>query len=367
VRTLNQKHYLVGLDHLRALAATLVVVWHGGNFGPNWVRTWNPLRTLVMEGHTGVTLFLVLSGFLFSTGTAGRRIDYWAFLRNRFLRVYPLYLVLLLTAVAAYPGAFNATSFAQTLFLQANMPGAFKVEPFTNVFWTVAVECQFYLVFPVLQAAFERDGPRWIVACLGMATVLRLAAFMGGTFPEDVIYWHLGGRIDQFLIGMLCARLYARLRERELPWGLLSALAAAGVCAMTLVFNRAGGWGSPGWWKAAWPTVEGLAWGMLVITYVRFAPRVVSWLSVPLQAVGTWSYSLYLMHFTVLHAVSRLIPSPTDPSPTMALALHHFLYSVPSAIALAALSYYTIERPFMGLRVRYLRDRDPHELGGQSG
>jgi peptidoglycan/LPS O-acetylase OafA/YrhL len=362
--SLNQSSYLVGLDHLRAVAACLVVLYHGGNFHVNWARSRNPFVAMVEEGHTAVTLFMVLSGFLFTLAAEGKRLHYWQFLRNRLLRVYPLCVVLMLVAVAASPQSYNPWSFAQTLFLQANFPGAFKVEPFTNVFWTVSVECQFYIVFPVLLRAYESEGLRWVCACVVGATLLRLAAFMLGAFPEDIIYWHLGGRIDQFLVGMAAAGAYRRLVSRALPFGILSALAAGIVFACVTGFHLAGGWAAAGWWKAAWPTLEALAWAALMVCYVPFARAMPRYVSEPLRLVGTWSYSLYLLHFTVLAAAPRLIPHPVATGPGMHLVVYTATYVLPAAIGVSALSYYAIERPFMALRVRYLSDRPMQAVRG---
>ena len=55
----------------------------------------NPLTVVLFEGHTGVALFMVLSGYILASGTFGKDISYAGFLRNRFLRIFPLLIVVL--------------------------------------------------------------------------------------------------------------------------------------------------------------------------------------------------------------------------------------------------------------------------------
>ena len=96
--------YLPAIDHLRGLAALLIVFYHGlhvisyrlrfgAAFGfDGWLQPANPLLAALAEGHTAVSLFMVLSGFIFTIGALGRGISTAGFLRNRFLRTYPLFL-----------------------------------------------------------------------------------------------------------------------------------------------------------------------------------------------------------------------------------------------------------------------------------
>ena len=91
--------YLPAVDHLRGFAAALIVFYHGlhlisyemkfnapFSFSP-WPETNNPFLAVLIEGHTAVALFMVLSGFIFAYGALGREIAYLPFIRNRFLRI----------------------------------------------------------------------------------------------------------------------------------------------------------------------------------------------------------------------------------------------------------------------------------------
>src|SRR5690349_9296984 len=104
--------YLAPIDHLRALAALLVVAYHATHlvqtvpslpFGITaWQQFNNPLMLLIYEGYSGVSLFFVISGFLFTYAAQGRvefrKGDFWW---NRFVRIYPMFFFMVFMAVAS--------------------------------------------------------------------------------------------------------------------------------------------------------------------------------------------------------------------------------------------------------------------------
>jgi peptidoglycan/LPS O-acetylase OafA/YrhL len=199
---------------MRGFGAMLIVFYHalrllsimkagpGGDPRQFWVFSKNPFVALIEEGHTSVSMFMVLSGFVFSVAAHGREINYFAFLKNRFLRIYPLYVVVLMIGLAAFPKAYSPDAIEQALLFQANY-GDLNMHPFSSMFWAVAVEFQFYLLFPFLHRFIERDGVRWAIACIALFLAFRWLAATVGENPRDVAYWHLLGRLDQFLIGMV--------------------------------------------------------------------------------------------------------------------------------------------------------------------
>ena len=94
--------YIPALDHLRFLAASLVFVFHayhqtvGGWKASPELYAWG----FITEGHTGVSLFFVLSGFVFMTIGLQGEIRYAAFLKNRLLRIFPLFLLFFVIAIS---------------------------------------------------------------------------------------------------------------------------------------------------------------------------------------------------------------------------------------------------------------------------
>ena len=100
MRSSSGEHF-IALDHVRALAAFMVFAWHfthAANGYPvpfEYAPALFPL-SILDEGHTGVALFMTLSGYLFAKLLDGKSIDYMAFLWNRVLRLAPLFVVLAL-------------------------------------------------------------------------------------------------------------------------------------------------------------------------------------------------------------------------------------------------------------------------------
>ena len=166
-------NYLPRLDHLRLLAACLVVAVHFIGLHPPAGQAIHFLLAPIRQGHTGVTLFFVLSGFLFTVISFKKSVSYPSFLLNRILRIYPLYTVGILSGMfmlgefaylnKVFRGAewtwltpYNIAS-AWSPFAT---PGAFIANDYFAQLWSISVELQFYLVFPILKIWFDRWGVR---------------------------------------------------------------------------------------------------------------------------------------------------------------------------------------------------------------
>ena len=100
----------MALDHIRAVAVFVVFIWHFNHFDEGQLAA--PLvfpLSLFTEGHTGVAIFMVLSGYLFAKLLGNKKINYPVFLYNRGLRLLPLLLcVLFIIAAQAYMDGLNA-------------------------------------------------------------------------------------------------------------------------------------------------------------------------------------------------------------------------------------------------------------------
>ncbi|MCU1594367.1 MAG: hypothetical protein JWO12_1759 [Frankiales bacterium] len=369
MRSANQR-YLYPVDHLRAYAATLVLLYHstqlitvagkGRTFNPgiDWPYSHNPIKTLVFEGHTGVSLFMVLSGFIFTLGTLGKEIQYGRFLVNRLLRIYPMYLILLFIGVSSTGVAFDLSSFAQSLFPLADFPGAAASNTIWGaMFWAVSVELQFYLVFPFLLRLLNKSGPsvliRLIVAFLALRTLIWVA--QPHLDLNRLTYFSLLGRMDQFLLGMLAAWVFTTRRHWVRAW--LLPLSAAAAVAMLWGFNQAHGFAEPEGWRVAWVDVEGLVWATVIASYVAVFERRRGVVTRVLARLGEVSFSVYLLHYAVVVGVvttaNHLILGTKG---TVASGfLSGLLVALPITFALAFLTYSAIEKPFLNLRVKYLR------------
>jgi peptidoglycan/LPS O-acetylase OafA/YrhL len=355
--------YLPAVDQLRGIAALWIVIYHafhivgyqvqfGQPFAPDhWPTANDPLSALLVEGHVAVGLFMVLSGFILTYGAWGRQIHYLGFVRNRLLRIYPLALFLLVVAIYSMPERFSWSAFWQTVLLGHNLPGAFSGSPYTDMFWAISVEFQFYLLFPLLCVILKQRTWRVFAVMILALIVFRGIAATLGANARDISYLTIVGRLDQFLLGMLAGAWW---RSNPAPtarvWPILLAVV---LWAFVLWgFNAIGGWPSLSSWKVLWPTVEGAISVAFIIAYLCCAPRLPQILVDLLQKVGLLSYSLYLAHMVVITLVlDHLLPAAgvTLPVPVIILAM-----ILPGTLLLATLTYFGIEKPFLGLRGRYL-------------
>lgn len=361
--------YFPAVDHLRAFAALLIVFYHGlhlfsydarfhEGFGPaHWLQSGNVFVGALAEGHTAVALFMVLSGFILTYGSLDRDVDYAGFIRNRLLRTYPLFLLLVFAGVCAFPDRFTWPSFLQTVFGFANMPGALAAPPFTSMLWTIGVEWQFYLIFPLLLVVLKSGWTRNAAGLIAVLLLMRTVAVLAGANPRDLGYSTIVGRLDQFVIGMWAAYLFKRHPLSRGQGGALAAVALAAVIAALYAFNAAGGWPLTAGWKTAWPTFEAALWAAFLVGYVDFVKDTNARWSRVLAWIGGISYSIYLTHYMVISTLIKYGGRIEFSGRLVVDALlDTVLIALPITLLMSALTYRFVELPFLRLRGRYLRD-----------
>jgi len=351
--------YVAGVDHLRALAAVLIVFYHGlqlfnahaagGAREARYVQTHNPILAVVCEGHTAVGLFMVLSGFIFAYGSRGHEIEWRGFMRNRCLRILPLMVTLAVVGAYAFPGQMTLAGLTQHALLMSNLPGAASMGPFNLMFWTIAVEFQFYLIFPFLLRFVRDGGAGYVAKLIALAVILRYLAFANGANPRDLSYWTIVGRIDQFLLGIFLGLNYrpGMVHSVSARLGILF-LAGSMAIGMLYGFHRAGGGQLIAAWKILWPTVEAGVWAFFIWSYLEVADLLPARASAGLCALGALSFSIYMTHRIVID--SLLAKKWVLPVGGLANA---GLIALPSTLGLSCLTYFVIEKPFLDLRGSY--------------
>lgn len=365
--------YLPAVDHVRAFAAVLIVVYHGMFLVEHFLRFNQDFRfgfpiafkavpmALVIEGHTAVGLFMVLTGFVLTHGALSRDISYWPFLRNRLLRTYPLVIFMILLGLAMRPEQFSFRGLAHTLLGFANIAGGLDVAPFSSMFWTVAVEWHFYVLFPLLLPFLARQWTLRVAGALLLLLFVRWLFVLNGSNPRDLSYFTIVGRLDQFVLGMLTAHLLATRPLRRSTSAIVAITGFAATIAALYAFNRAGSWLSDALWKITWPTVEGILWAVTLFGYVQLAAGASGLWSRVLCAIGTVSYSTYLTHFVVLTFLIRhgwLIRAGDSFTGAM---LTTVLLLLPITLGVSAITYRLVERPFLAKRGRYYRTQPTGE------
>jgi peptidoglycan/LPS O-acetylase OafA/YrhL len=340
--------YRADIDGLRALAVVPVVLFHAGVPG-------------FPGGFVGVDVFFVISGYLIATILAADleagRFSILRFYQRRARRILPALLaVSAVTALAATvllmpPDLVEfGLSLAGTVaffsnFVFAAGAGYFDAPALTKPLlhtWSLAIEEQFYILFPWLLALLWRIGRGTWRRARAAILVLAALSLAGGawgvaTAPENAFFmphwrfWELmGGAL--LALGLLPPWRHAGLRE------LAAALGLAGILVPVALWSEATPFPGP----AALPPVIGT---MLVIHagfgagFGEGRTRVAALLSLPpVRGLGLVSYSLYLVHWPLIVFATYVLMRPLAGAEIAAL--------LAVALLLAILSWRYVELPF---------------------
>ncbi|MDE0930133.1 MAG: acyltransferase [Halioglobus sp.] len=343
--------YYVGLDHIRGIAAFMVFTWHFVhiNNGHLAAPPYFPL-SLLTEGHTGVALFMTLSGYLFAKLLAGKNIKFRYFIWNRFLRLAPLlFLVVFIVGVQLILAGLDPLSYAKFMFLGVIKP----VLP--NGGWSITVEFHFYLILPLLLFMSRKSSGLLMLFVVG-AILLRLFLYVQDGSVQNLAYLTIIGRIDQFVFGILAYQYRDFFKGRHL----LALAIFLGFSAFFWYFDSLGGfyksssYPSP---SSVWiymTTVEGIVYASLIAWYDNSFNHSSGRFSRFLALVGTYSYSIYLLHFFFVFELAKFIDahviSLSNYYLSMLFAPLAFLVMIPFGWA----SYRFVESPFLKFRTWYI-------------
>lgn len=352
-------YYYIGLDHVRAIAAFLVFAWHfihvnGGQFTPPPVF---PL-SLVTEGHTGVALFMTLSGYLFAKILNGKRINYVLFIYNRSLRLIPLFLLVIIAA--------RCEQYLLGEGIDSYVIGI-VTDHLPNGGWSIATEFRYYLLLPGL-LWLSRKSKYSLMFVLLAAVLIRAILYQQRGEMQLLSYWTIVGRIDQFLLGAICYQFRGLIAKRHI----LASSIFVSFAVFYWYFDSLGGfyknpsYPSP---SAIWvfmPTVEGLAYALIIAWYDNSFTHSTSLLSRSIALIGTYSYSIYLLHFFVVLRIATVINNHLVELSNIYVAMLFSVLSFLLMVPVGHLSYKYIESPFLKLRSRYIIDEESIDLGASS-
>ena len=367
VKSSSGEHYLA-LDHLRALAVFLVFSWHflHGMSGFPVPLGYAPALfpfSIVAEGHTGVALFMTLSGYLFAKLLDGKRVNYPAFYWNRILRLFPLLLV-----VIAIRGIqiYLTKSPGNLVFYLAMVKQGYLRPTLPNGGWSITAEMHFYLLLPVILFLGRKSKltlPLIVLAAIALRAVLH---HQRGEI-ESLAYSTIVGRIDQFVLGILAFNYRKAIANRHL----LFALSMTAFGLFYWWFNLQGGlmknpsFPSPSLLWICFTTLEGLAYGMLISYYDNSYRPPNTGISKAIGYIGAYSYSIYLLHFFVVFYLPPLIQAHVMDISNFYAACLWSLLCLLLMLPIGYLSFRYIESPFLGFRRRYVvaDDLPPAAIG----
>jgi len=371
--TTREHRHVPALDGIRGMAAILVMVFH---LARQEIAGTGPaaIGAVAQFGWAGVDLFFVLSGFLISgilLDSRDRPRFFRTFYRRRALRIFPLYFAFLAlyiyVIVPVLPGAESDIVQRQkwlwtylSNFDVARFGWYAGVGSHANNLWSLAIEEQFYLVFP-LAVFFLPRRAIWVAAgsCVVGALVVRLYLAQAG-YGTLVSYVLTFTRVDALGLGILVA-LMARQRQmlRQFVPTARAAIVAA-ILACGVVTFRNGRFSFDDWSTVliAQPLLAFGFAGVLLLTVTDGGSERLRRLfeSRILRFFGLYSYGLYMWH----PLMGRVVRLAGLQQAKVEAALHSSTAAVLLvvtakfllAIAAALLSYYVIERPFLRLKDR---------------
>jgi peptidoglycan/LPS O-acetylase OafA/YrhL len=347
--------FIPAFDGLRGIAILAVVLYH---CQPRLQGIW--LDRFTAWGWCGVSLFFVLSGFLITgiildSGASSR--FYANFFARRFLRIWPVYWMLLFLHYFFFPFLFSGYRwmlhdiaaapwlflllFVQNLWPIA-LPGAIGPT------WSLAIEQQFYLFWAPIA---RRIPPRWLLlaAAAMLATSPLVRLFCGDRLTPTNTLTHLDG----LAVGSLVA---VALRVLDWPLGAWKVVAraalAVGAAGIALMLHRGSAWTD---------TLLAIGFGGMLLAALlgQVGSRPTLYCRAltlrPLLFVGKISYGLYVTHILVFSILGGYVDKPLDrfgiPGNLVIVAIR-----LAASIGFAALLWIRFEKPILNLK-RYFNFR----------
>lgn len=355
MKSSSGEHY-IALDHIRALAALMVFTWHftHASSGVPVTFDYSPLLfplSLLDEGHTGVALFMTLSGYLFAKLLHGKTINYKAFLWNRVIRLLPL-----LTVVLFASGAYLVVMGKTTLLDYSHLIAKGLIFPsLPNGGWSITVEFHYYLILPLFLYMVRKSN--WLPLSIILSALIVRTLIHGETGEvQSFAYWTIIGRVDQFALGMLAFQLrsYTAKRHGFVALCLISFLLFYWHFDVQGGFMAAPSYPSPSQIWIVLPMVEGLSYAIGIAWYdTSFSPSSEGF-SKYVGYAGAYSYSIYLLHYNVVFRAAGFINDHIMNLSNFYLACAWSLVCFLAMIPIGYLSFRFIELPFLKHRKRYV-------------
>lgn len=304
------------LDSVRALLALYVLCCH---FLPQVYdsQTDPGIASVFLYGRTGVTVFIVLSGFSLALASERRKQPYWQFIKRRWRRIAPGYYGTISVTFALRWLHFKSIGIDLVIPLQGLLSNVlfmtdFDVQSndwFSQTFWSMAVEVKLYFFFPLLLWLYHRYGSLVLLATASaIALAWSLPAVVIPSLPfERIAAW--------FVLPFSCGIIAAQSLDKKIkiqPYFLCSVT----IFCLLIVYGR---WTTEvlfyNYYAVLCPT--DLAMGVMAACLCRWLAQQEREDSLPIYAqwlrwdllvwVGGWSYSLYLLHHPLSLHLARIL------------------------------------------------------------
>ena len=345
------KHaYYPSLDGVRTIAVGIVLAAHGG-------------VTYFRSGGVGVDIFFVLSGFLITNILSAEwarsgSISFRNFYARRFLRLAPaLLLTCVVTALGMlwFEGRFPGKEIALAMTYTANWALALYNYNLTwlNHCWSLSIEEQFYLIWPMLIVLLERNVRSPLqkggLLVMGGAALAIYRASRVGIYTDERINFGLDTRMDALMAGAALAYFFQCFPGRQLPVGaskILGRVVAPLMMIALFAVPNIVTWYSPWMGRIGYVLVAGAA-ALIVSDLVVGRHSVLAPLLAkrPMLFIGRISYGLYLFHLPIYYMIEKIMPE--------APLITRLSLKVSLSIGVAATSFFWFEQRFLRLKTRF--------------
>ncbi|MFC3160356.1 acyltransferase family protein [Chryseobacterium arachidis] len=298
------------------------------------------ISDIFLRANVGVSYFFILSGFIMIVAYHKKsQIDYKDFYRNRFARIYPLYVVgLLLYLVMKYADFSFYKLFLYLSGLQSWLPGKALVLNFPG--WSISVEFLFYLLFPVLYNYFYSKGNKriwlitifiWIVTQIFSNLYVTSLAYKGPhTLSHEFSHYFPLWHINEFLVGNLAGLFFVkhfRQNNHDIKIVLIFLAVLFSLILIPLNFHN----------------------GLMAVLFVPliylissnngFLTKIFS--LKPLEYLGEISYAVYIVHIPVLYILRMILWDYFQIHDSNEV----FCIYIPVLLLVSAILYQTVEKP----------------------
>ncbi len=375
----DKKIYFANLDALRFIAASMVIVFHLEHkkrlFGLQ--NAWKFLSFNKL-GDFAVTIFFTLSGFLISylllkekelsaKRTGIETLNIKNFYIRRILRIWPLYYLIVVTGFLVWPSIdlffipkmselwqhlYTPTGFVTYFLFMPNVAYAlFGNIPYIDQTWSIGVEEQFYIFWPMLFTVVRRKLIPWLLAFLFAYLLLKFYLFRISHQSEQIGKLYTLAYISRFSCMAIGGIAAAMLMKKHLFDKQLSFLGQKWIQFIVLLTVAA--FTFTGMHKLFWIIDHEVFSVLVAVCLINLSQPEVSIINVQNKQVlylGKISYGLYMYHNILIGFSIWLI--------TKAFGIEHYnialyLSSFALTILVSALSYEFFERPFLKLKEKF--------------
>lgn len=367
--TNRRSRHIPELDSIRGLAILLVVTFHSGlliNGSTSSEKAW---LNVVSIGWAGVDLFFVLSGYLITKILIQSRETpnfFRNFFARRVLRIFPLYFgslaILIACGLATHDQRWTYWLFLQNWIpIVGGPPQPVTMQPY----WSLAVEEQFYLVWPLIIYFLKpKQIGAFCIATIVFSCTLRCLAKTSGVDPWAITIT-TPFRMDALAFGGLISWIELFFNPAQLRKAGTNLLLAGFAGVLTIGITESG-YRMDGWWAQTigYTFFAAMCSGLIAII-VSAKDGLTSWAILPLQSkvlqhLGNRSYAIYVTHMPFLVVMTVLYKQRLAIKDTSGTRdVQCFFLAMIGCLITAEVSWHLFEKQFLKLK-RYFPN-EPHD------